>query len=66
MSSGYIILTRSELEGLRALMDLYCKEALAKLDKQGEIISRDKVENLLKEHGLERFADDFEESIQRG
>ena len=47
-------------------MDLYCKEALAKLDEQGESISRDKVEKLLKEHGLERFADDLEESIQRG
>ena len=47
-------------------MDLYCKEALAKLEKQGGSISRDKVKKLLKEHGLEQFADDFEESVQRG
>ena len=60
------ILTKSELEGLRSLMDLYCKEALAKLEKQSENISRDKAEKLLKEHGLEQFANDFEESIQRG
>ena len=59
-------MTRRELEGLRALMDLYCKEALAKLEEQGKSISRDKVKKLLKEHGLEQFADDLEESIQKG
>jgi citrate lyase synthetase len=47
-------------------MDLYCKEALAKLEDQGEIISRSEVRTLLQQHGLEQFADDFEESIQRG
>ena len=47
-------------------MDLYCKEALIKLEEQGESISRNEVEILLKEHGRKDFADDFEESIQRG
>ena len=68
--SGHI-LTEHELEGLSALLDLYSKEAIAKIKleihrKQGENISREEVERLFQQHGLQQVADDFEGSIEKG
>ena len=68
--SGHI-LTRRELEGLSALLDLYSKETIDKIrleiyGKQGEDISREEVERLLQQHGLQQVADDFEGSIEKG
>ena len=65
--SGHI-LTERELEGLSALLDLYSKEAIAKIKhrKQGENISREEVERLFQQHGLQQVADDFEGSIEKG
>ena len=64
-------MTKRELEGLSALLDLYSKEAIDKIKleihgKQGENISREEVERLLQQYGLQQVADDFEGSIEKG